>query len=137
MTFDPLWTHIKPLCYVAGCENTDYSAGGLCSRHYKLRWRAMRRTVNLSDDGSGIVYLATSPWIPGLVKIGATRGESPEHRLSSSSIPGVRVHCFWRESPPWALEVRLHWELAGFRATGEWFSVEPEYVVGVVDRLRR
>lgn len=89
--------------------------------------------VRFNPDGLGQVYLVTSRWIPGLVKIGASR-QNIKARLSTSSIPEPVVVAVWREDAPWALEKRLHAALSqDLVSMQEWFRVEPGRVVDLVE----
>lgn len=103
-----------------------------CYQESGARQRRANRKVNFNPFGKGIVYLVTSRWMPGLVKIGSTRAEIAK-RLASSSIPDPHVVATWREDAPWALETRLHAALHLQRIPGtEWFQVEPQDVVRLV-----
>lgn len=106
-----------------------------CYQRTVARQRRAKQSVRFNPFGRGIVYMITSPWIPGLVKIGSTRQQDIAKRVASSSIPAPHVAAEWREDPPWALEARLHAVLHTKRVAGmEWFQAEVTDVVALVDQ---
>lgn len=113
----------RTLCLTCSPSHADRFAHG----------RAELLKVNFDPNGPGCVYVASSVWMPGIVKIGSTRSDVVR-RLAVSSIPHPVIEHTWRESPPWALERRLHHQLRHLRVPGtEWFQVDPNKVQKLVE----
>lgn len=98
------------------------------------RRKMLVREINFNPEGVGLVYLCTSKWIPGLVKIGSSRQADPQRRLYVSSIPDPVMAATWREDPPWALERKLHAHFQDFRVSGEWYKLSVGEVIAVVEK---
>lgn len=93
--------------------------------------------VNWDDNGPRHIYVCSSPWIPGLVKVGGTLVD-PLYRLRrTTAIPGPVLEAAWRESAPWSLESRIHAALRAVRLPGqEWFQVSAQEVISMVEGWR-
>lgn len=90
--------------------------------------------VNWDDNGPRYVYVCSSPWIKSIVKIGATSRLPWDRIRSSTAIPDPVIQAVWRESPPWALESRIHAALSDVRLPGqEWFEVSAREVISLVE----
>lgn len=113
----------RAFCLECGPSHADRAGGEL----------AEFLAINFDPDGPGYVYVVSSVWMPGIVKIGSTRSKINQ-RLAYSSIPHPVIELTWRESPPWALERRLHHHLHHLRIPRtKWFQVEPNQIQALVE----
>ena len=91
-----------------------------------------------SHSKAGWLYVISSPSLPGLVKIGATRRLNPTIRvkeLSSSSLPEpFHAHCFVFSDDCFELENNIHkyFDKERVNPDREFFRIEPKEVIDVL-----
>lgn len=90
---------------------------------------------------AGWLYVITSPSLPGLVKLGATRRLNPTIRvkeLSSSSLPEpFKAHCFVFSDDCFELENNIHkyFDKERVNPDREFFRIEPKEVIDVLKEI--
>lgn len=91
-----------------------------------------------SHSKAGWLYVITSPSLPGLVKLGATRRLNPTIRikeLSSSSLPEpFHAHCFVFSDDCFELESQIHkyFDKERVNPDREFFRIEPKEAIDVL-----
>ena len=91
-----------------------------------------------SHSKAGWLYVITSPSLPGLVKLGATRRLNPTIRvkeLSSSSLPEpFHAHCFVFSDDCFELENNIHkyFDKERVNPDREFFRIEPKEAIDVL-----
>ena len=91
-----------------------------------------------SHSKAGWLYVITSPSLPGLVKLGATRRLNPTIRvkeLSSSSLPEpFKAHCFVFSDDCFELENNIHkyFDKERVNPDREFFRIEPKEAIDVL-----
>lgn len=91
-----------------------------------------------SHSKAGWLYVITSPSLPGLVKLGATRRLNPTIRvkeLSSSSLPEpYHAHCFVFSDDCFELENNIHkyFDKERVNPDREFFRIEPKEAIDVL-----
>lgn len=90
---------------------------------------------------AGWLYVITSPSLPGLVKLGATRRLNPTIRvkeLSSSSLPEpFHAHCFVFSDDCFELESQIHkyFDKERVNPDREFFRIEPKEAIDVLKEI--
>lgn len=90
---------------------------------------------------AGWLYVISSPSLPGLVKVGATRQLNPVMRirqLSSSSLPEpFRAHCFVFSDDCFELESQMHkyFDKERVNPDREFFRIEPKEAIDVLREI--
>ena len=94
-----------------------------------------------SHSKAGWLYVISSPSLPGLVKLGATRRLNPTIRvkeLSSSSLPEpFKAHCFVFSDDCFELENNIHkyFDKERVNPDREFFRIEPKEVIDVLKEI--
>ena len=94
-----------------------------------------------SHSKAGWLYVITSPSLPGLVKLGATRRLNPTIRvkeLSSSSLPEpFHAHCFVFSDDCFELENNIHkyFDKERVNPDREFFRIEPKDAIDVLKEI--
>ena len=94
-----------------------------------------------SHSKAGWLYVITSPSLPGLVKLGATRRLNPTIRvkeLSSSSLPEpFHAHCFVFSDDCFELENNIHkyFDKERVNPDREFFRIEPKEAIDVLKEI--
>lgn len=94
-----------------------------------------------SHSKAGWLYVITSPSLPGLVKLGATRRLNPTIRvkeLSSSSLPEpYHAHCFVFSDDCFELENNIHkyFDKERVNPDREFFRIEPKEAIDVLKEI--
>lgn len=94
-----------------------------------------------SHSKAGWLYVITSPSLPGLVKLGATRRLNPTIRvkeLSSSSLPEpYKAHCFVFSDDCFELESQIHkyFDKERVNPDREFFRIEPKEAIDVLKEI--
>ncbi len=94
-----------------------------------------------SHSKAGWLYVISSPSLPGLVKLGATRRLNPTIRvkeLSSSSLPEpFHAHCFVFSDDCFELENNIHkyFDKERVNPDREFFRIEPKEVIDVLKEV--
>ena len=94
-----------------------------------------------SHSKAGWLYVITSPSLPGLVKLGATRRLNPTIRvkeLSSSSLPEpFKAHCFVFSDDCFELENNIHkyFDKERVNPDREFFRIEPKEAIDVLKEI--
>ena len=94
-----------------------------------------------SHSKAGWLYVISSPSLPGLVKLGATRRLNPTIRvkeLSSSSLPEpFKAHCFVFSDDCFELENNIHkyFDKERVNPDREFFKIEPKEVIDVLKEI--
>lgn len=94
-----------------------------------------------SHSKAGWLYVITSPSLPGLVKLGATRRLNPTIRvkeLSSSSLPEpYHAHCFVFSDDCFELENNIHkyFDKERVNPDREFFHIEPKEAIDVLKEI--
>lgn len=94
-----------------------------------------------SHSKAGWLYVISSPSLPGLVKLGATRRLNPTIRvkeLSSSSLPEpYRAHCFVFSDDCFELENNIHkyFDKERVNPDREFFRIEPKEAIDVLKEI--
>lgn len=94
-----------------------------------------------SHSKAGWLYVITSPSLPGLVKLGATRRLNPTIRvkeLSSSSLPEpYHAHCFVFSDDCFELENNIHkyFDKERVNPNREFFRIEPKEAIDVLKEI--
>lgn len=94
-----------------------------------------------SHSKAGWLYVISSPSLPGLVKLGATRRLNPTIRvkeLSSSSLPEpYHAHCFVFSDDCFELENNIHkyFDKERVNPDREFFRIEPKEVIDVLKEI--
>ena len=94
-----------------------------------------------SHSKAGWLYVISSPSLPGLVKLGATRRLNPTIRvkeLSSSSLPEpFKAHCFVFSDDCFELENNIHkyFDKERVNPDREFFRIEPKDVIDVLKEI--
>lgn len=94
-----------------------------------------------SHSKAGWLYVITSPSLPGLVKLGATRRLNPTIRvkeLSSSSLPEpFKAHCFVFSDDCFELENNIHkyFDKERVNPDREFFRIEPKDAIDVLKEI--
>lgn len=83
-----------------------------------------------SEVLEGFVYLLSNELMPGVYKIGFSKG-NPDKRAQdlnqSSGLPATfKVVAYWRTKDPYIVEQRIHDALASFTRGREFFQVDLE-----------
>lgn len=94
-----------------------------------------------SHSKAGWLYVISSPSLPGLVKLGATRRLNPTIRvkeLSSSSLPEpFKAHCFVFSDDCFELENNIHkyFDKERVNPDREFFRIEPKEAIYVLQKI--
>ena len=94
-----------------------------------------------SHSKAGWLYVISSPSLPGLVKLGATRRLNPTIRvkeLSSSSLPEpYHAHCFVFSDDCFELESQIHkyFDKERVNPDREFFRIEPKDAIDVLKEI--
>lgn len=94
-----------------------------------------------SHSKAGWLYVISSPSLPGLVKLGATRRLNPTIRvkeLSSSSLPEpFKAHCFVFSDDCFELENNIHkyFDKERVNPDREFFRIEPKEAIDVLKEI--
>lgn len=94
-----------------------------------------------SHSKAGWLYVITSPSLPGLVKLGATRRLNPTIRvkeLSSSSLPEpFKAHCFVFSDDCFELENNIHkyFDKERVNQDREFFRIDPKEAIDVLKEI--
>lgn len=94
-----------------------------------------------SHSKAGWLYVISSPSLPGLVKLGATRRLNPTigvKELSSSSLPEpFHAHCFVFSDDCFALENNIHkyFDKERVNPDREFFRIEPKEAIDVLKEI--
>lgn len=94
-----------------------------------------------SHSKAGWLYVISSPSLPGLVKLGATRRLNPTIRvkeLSSSSLPEpFKAHCFVFSDDCFELENNIHkyFDKKRVNPDREFFRIEPKEAIDVLKEI--
>lgn len=94
-----------------------------------------------SHSKAGWLYVISSPSLPGLVKLGATRRLNPTIRvkeLSSSSLPEpFKAHCFVFSDDCFELENNIHkyFDKERVNPDREFFRIEPKKAIDVLKEI--
>ena len=94
-----------------------------------------------SHSKAGWLYVISSPSLPGLVKLGATRRLNPTIRvkeLSSSSLPEpFKAHCFVFSDDCFELENNIHkyFDKERVNPNREFFRIEPKDAIDVLKEI--
>lgn len=85
------------------------------------------------------LYLLINPFVPSLVKFGFTTRD-PDSRAAelsgSTGVPGKWiVHHDWEVQNAFSLEQKVFRELSRYRRTGEFFELDQDNAVGMIDAL--
>ena len=94
-----------------------------------------------SHSKAGWLYVISSPSLPGLVKLGATRRLNPTIRvkeLSSSSLPEpYKAHCFVFSDDCFELESQIHkyFDKERVNPDREFFRIEPKEAIDVLKEI--
>lgn len=94
-----------------------------------------------SHSKAGWLYVISSPSLPGLVKLGATRRLNPTIRvkeLSSSSLPEpYHAHCFVFSDDCFGLEnnIHKHFDKERVNPDREFFRIEPKEAIDVLKEI--
>ncbi len=94
-----------------------------------------------SHSKAGLLYVISSPSLPGLVKLGATRRLNPTIRvkeLSSSSLPEpFKAHCFVFSDDCFELENNIHkyFEKERVNPDREFFRIEPKEAIDTLKEI--
>ena len=94
-----------------------------------------------SHSKAGWLYVISSPSLPGLVKLGATRRLNPTIRvkeLSSSSLPEpYKAHCFVFSDDCFELESQIHkyFDKERVNPDREFFRIEPKDAIDVLREI--
>ena len=94
-----------------------------------------------SHSKAGWLYVISSPSLPGLVKLGATRRLNPTIRvkeLSSSSLPEpFHAHCFVFSDDCFELENNIHkyFDKERVNPDREFFRIEPQEAIDVLKEI--
>ena len=94
-----------------------------------------------SHSKAGWLYVITSPSLPGLVKLGATRRLNPTIRvkeLSSSSLPEpFHAHCFVFSDDCFELENNIHkyFDKERVNPDREFFRIDPKEAIDVLKEI--
>lgn len=94
-----------------------------------------------SHSKAGWLYVISSPSLPGLVKLGATRRLNPTIRvkeLSSSSLPEpFHAHCFVFSDDCFELENNIHkyFDKERVNPNREFFHIEPKEAIDVLKEI--
>lgn len=94
-----------------------------------------------SHSKAGWLYVISSPSLPGLVKLGATRRLNPTIRvkeLSSSSLPEpYKAHCFVFSDDCFELENNIHkyFDKERVNPDREFFRIEPKEAIDVLKEI--
>ena len=94
-----------------------------------------------SHSKAGWLYVISSPSLPGLVKLGATRRLNPTIRvkeLSSSSLPEpFKAHCFVFSDDCFELENNIHkyFDKERVNPDREFFRIEPKEAIDVLKEV--
>ena len=94
-----------------------------------------------SHSKAGWLYVISSPSLPGLVKLGATRRLNPTIRvkeLSSSSLPEpFKAHCFVFSDDCFELENNIHkyFEKERVNPDREFFRIEPKEAIDTLKEI--
>jgi hypothetical protein len=110
----------------------------LLERQMELRnkWNAVE--LKHSKVENGIVYVLTNALMPGLVKIGFTAGNPAirAERLNEQyQLPSrFMVAGYVRTKDPFIVEKQVHSELADFKMSGEFYKIQPEEAMSVIDK---
>lgn len=90
---------------------------------------------------AGWLYVISSPSLPGLIKLGATRRLNPTIRvkeLSSSSLPEpYKAHCFVFSDDCFELESQIHkyFDKERVNPDREFFRIEPKEAINVLKEI--
>lgn len=98
-------------------------------------------TYRESHSKAGWLYVISSPSLPGLVKLGATRRLNPTIRvkeLSSSSLPEpYKAHCFVFSDDCFELESQIHkyFDKERVNPDREFFRIEPKEAIDALKEI--
>lgn len=107
---------------------TQYRA--LCGMSWCERSRAGAKPT------PGIVYVAASPYAPGILKIGRTAKRDQRLSIINTSLPGVQFVREWESPQSNFLEADLHKTLFSHHVEREWFSCSVEDVDAALKHIQ-
>ena len=120
---------------------TDNERNRIKSKLASIDKRLYSIAYRESHSKAGWLYVISSPSLPGLVKLGATRRLNPTIRvkeLSSSSLPEpYHAHCFVFSDDCFELENNIHkyFDKERVNPDREFFRIEPKEAIDVLKEI--
>ena len=120
---------------------TDNERNRIKSKLASIDKRLYSIAYRESHSKAGWLYVISSPSLPGLVKLGATRRLNPTIRvkeLSSSSLPEpYHAHCFVFSDDCFELENNIHkyFDKERVNPDREFFHIEPKEAIDVLKEI--